>query len=201
MSDARSATRVLAGSALAGVSVIAGVVSYLHGLAVTEAVGARPPVAYLIPFLADLVILGASAALIDATRTRARRPWLAMVALAAGIGVTAVMNVAAGWRNGTGGARVAGWPAVAFVLALECLAGMVRRGRGVTAPQGVPAAPGQPEPTTAEALAVLLETGSRRQLAAALRVPKSRVDTWAAGLAERGPELAGVSANGSSPDE
>src|SRR5260221_8001473 len=123
---ASRASRVVAGLALAGVSVIAGVVSYLHGLAVAQSVGARPPVAWLIPFLADLVILGASAALIG---QRGARPVLAMVALAAGIGVTAGMNVAAGWRNGAGGGPFAGGPPGGFVVAPGSLAGEGRRGK------------------------------------------------------------------------
>jgi len=199
--DARSATRVLAGTALAGVSLIAGVVSYLHGLAVAERVGALPPVAYLIPFLADLVILGASAALIDATRGRNRRPVLAMLALAAGIGVTAVMNVAAGWRNGTGGALVAGWPAVAFVLALECLAGMVRRGRDGGSPPPVPAAPGQPELARLSCLDDAIRAAaphmSKRQIAAAFEISRARVDK----VLPPARELAGASANGDGSHE
>jgi hypothetical protein len=93
------------------------------------------PVSYLIPFLADLVILGASAALLDAARRRQGMPGLVVVSLIAGVGVTLAMNVAAGWHHGTAGALVAGWPAVAFILALESLAGMVRRGQ---APAAVP---------------------------------------------------------------
>ncbi len=126
------ATRVIAGGALAGVSLIAAVVSYLHALAVVRDVGARPPVAYLIPFLADLVILGASASLLDASKRRQGLPRLTVLSLAAGVGVTLAMNVAAGLGHGLPGAAVAGWPAVAFILALESLAGMVRRGRGST---------------------------------------------------------------------
>lgn len=127
MPESTRATRWIAGCALAGVSLIAAVVSYLHALAVARAVGATPPVSYLIPFLADLVILGASAALLDAARRRHGMPLLVVVSLAAGVGVTLAMNVAAGWHHGAAGALVAGWPAVAFILALESLAGMVRR--------------------------------------------------------------------------
>ena len=160
------ATKLTAGTALAGVSGIAGITSYLHGVAVTRLSGATAPVTYLVPFLADLVILGASADLLDASRAGARRPPLAMVALAAGITVTAVMNVAAGWPHGWGGRLVAGWPALAFVLALESLAGLVRRGRGGDSRNPAPATcdtgdtclHGPPE-SAAEALRILLEHG------------------------------------------
>ena len=140
MTGQSPATRWLAGTALAGVSGIAAVVSYLHALAVVRGVGAKPPVAYLIPFLADLVILGASASLLDASRRRHPLPRLTVVSLVAGVGVTLAMNVAAGLGHGLAGALVAGWPAVAFILALESLAGMVRRGRDGAAVSAVPAA-------------------------------------------------------------
>jgi hypothetical protein len=139
-------------------------------------------VAYLVPFLADLVILGASAALLDASRQDQSRPPLAMVALVAGIGVTLAMNVAAGWGNGPAGALVAGWPAVAFILALESLAGILRRGRGALSPiaPGVPpATSSRPQPlSTKAALAALLDSASQRQLAELLGVPRSRIKAW-----------------------
>jgi hypothetical protein len=152
MTESTRATRWIAGCALAGVSLIAAVVSYLHALAVVRSVGAVAPVSYLIPFLADLVILGASAALLDAARRRQGMPGLVVVSLIAGVGVTLAMNVAAGWHHGTAGALVAGWPAVAFILALESLAGMVRRGQAPAAvprparcPHTLPATASEPE--------------------------------------------------------
>ena len=53
-----------------------------------------------------------------------------MLSLGVGILVTLAMNVAAGSHHGLGGRLVSGWPALAFILALESLAGLVRRGRG-----------------------------------------------------------------------
>ena len=201
------ATKWTARLGLAGVSAIAAVVSYFHALAVVQRAGARPPVAYLVPFLADLVILAASAALLDATRTGSPRPRLATLALAAGLGVTLAMNVAAGWPHGLAGALVAGWPAAAFILALESLAGILRRGRGGAFPDSplgaAPATPGHPEPPTTDgALRVLLETASRRGLAEALGVPRSRVAAWAARVApvaEEHPAGAGVPAPPTAP--
>lgn len=174
MSESTRATRVLAGTALAGVSLIAAVVSYLHGLAVVQSVGARPPVAWLIPFLADLVILGASAALLDAARRKDRLSPLAVVSLMAGIGVTLAMNVAAGWRHGTAGALVAGWPAVAFILALESLAGMVRRGRGGIPP--LAAVPASVPLCLDEAIMAAAPHISKRQIAVAFECTRPRVD-------------------------
>ena len=186
-SRAATTPRIVGWVALAGVSLIAGIASYFHALAVVQAAGATVPVAYLVPALADLVILGASADLLAASRAGQDRPRLTMLALAIGVVVTLAMNVAAGWGHGLGGRLVAGWPALAFILALESLSGLVRRGRGGSIGLPAPATSSQPPPvapeTTDEALRLLLDTGSRRGLADALGVPKSRVDTWAGRVA------------------
>lgn len=199
---ATSSTRVLAGCALAGVSAIAAVVSYLHGLAVVRAVGATGPVAYLIPFLADLVILGATTSLLDAARRRVAMPLLTVLSLLAGVGVTLAMNVAAGVGHGLAGALVAGWPAVAFILALESLAGMVRRGRGGESARPAPAAPGQelpPPPLTLdEAIKAAAAAGlPKRQIARDFECGRPRVDQVLPPV-PRVPELA-ASLNGNGP--
>src|SRR5215468_9512231 len=93
---AARAARLVGWLSLGGVSLIAGIASYFHALSVVQAAGAAPPVSYLVPALADLVILGASADMIAASRARAPRPGLTMAALAVGIAVTLAMNVAAG---------------------------------------------------------------------------------------------------------
>lgn len=126
--------RVVGWIALGGVSVIAGVASYFHALDVVQASGATPPVSYLVPALADLVILGASADLLAASRSGLGRPRLTMVALGVGIVVTLLMNVAAADPHEVPKWLVNGWPALAFTLALESLAGLVRRGRGGALP-------------------------------------------------------------------
>jgi hypothetical protein len=125
-----SAPRVVGWLALAGVSLIAGIASYFHALAVVQASGAHAPVSYLVPALADLVILGASADLLAASRAGHGRPVLTMVSLGVGVVVTLAMNVAAGNPHEVPKWLVNGWPALAFTLALESLAGLVRRGRG-----------------------------------------------------------------------
>lgn len=202
------APRVVGWLALAGVSLIAGIASYFHALDVVQAAGARPPVAYLVPALADLVILGASADLLAASRARHDRPPLAMLALGVGIAVTLAMNIAAGSGHGLGGRLVAGWPALAFVLALESLAGLVRRGRGGAGDVPVPATTSQGEPAepldTMRALALLLETDSERNLAAVLNIDRNKVQRWKRKLADPAqPEAAEPplepSLNGSGP--
>jgi hypothetical protein len=85
-------------------------------------------VAYLVPFVADLMIVSASMALLEAARNSAAKPALAIVSLVFGIAAMA-MNVAAGWHHGSAGALVAALPPVALVLSLETLIGLVRRSR------------------------------------------------------------------------
>lgn len=179
-SSTARAPRAVGWLALAGVSLIAGIASYFHAYAVVVAAGARPPVAYLVPALADLVILGASADLLAASRARQPRPPLTMLALGTGIAVTLAMNISAGGGHGLGGRLVAGWPALAFTLALESLAGLARRGRGT--PQAFQS---QPEAAmTAEAAwKALTQATSQRRLAELLDVPRSRIAAMEAKLA------------------
>ncbi len=114
---------------LAGLAAIALIVSYLHGLEVAHRTGSTGAVAYLIPLVADLLIIGASRALLDAAHYDERRPRLAAVSLVVAIGVTVAMNVAAGWVHGPGGALVSALAPLAFVAAYEILMGRIRRKR------------------------------------------------------------------------
>ena len=97
-SAADSRIRLVAGLALFALAAITAIVSYLHALAVVRAVGNTGAVAYLIPFVADLMIVSASMALLEAARNSAGKPALAIVCLIFGISATLAMNVAAGWH-------------------------------------------------------------------------------------------------------
>src|SRR5580765_3105489 len=68
-----SPARGTAWTALALVSAGAAVASYIHGYGVCVALGTGPWVAAITPALADLVILGDSAALLEGPRNR--QPW------------------------------------------------------------------------------------------------------------------------------
>ena len=199
MNETIRSRRFQAGVTLALLSAITGIISYQHGLSVARLVGNHGLVAYLIPLVPDLMIVGASLTLIEAAAIRARPPQMTILALVAGIGWTVVMNVAAGWRNGPGGAALAGMVPLAFVATFESLLWLLKRARGGTLPRPAPGTPIQDEPpSTSEALRTLLDTDSRRKLADALGVPKSRVDTWAASV--RAPaELADAGLNGHAP--
>ena len=182
--------RLVAGLALFALAAITAIVSYLHALAVVRAVGNTGAVAYLIPFVADLMIVSASMALLEAARNSAGKPALAIVSLIFGISATLAMNVAAGWHHGSAGALVAALPPVALVLSLETLIGLVRRSRE----HGVNTAGGHAEPLpgqcphqvamTADDAVVSAylhgrdcdgDTPSQRQLAAQFGVSRARV--------------------------
>jgi hypothetical protein len=71
----------------------------------------------------------------------------------------------------------------------------------VAPPGHAPAASGQGEPlSVGEGLRLLLGTDSRRGLAAALGVPKSRVETWARSVREPDAAVPAASLNGSAAD-
>ena len=122
--------RFLARLLLAALAAITGIVSYLHALTVVYLTGSAGLVAYLIPFVADLMIVTAvSLAILDAIRHHAPKPPLAMGSPRPWIGSTLAMNIVAGLHISAGGALVAALPPVAFVLSLETLMGIVRLAR------------------------------------------------------------------------
>jgi hypothetical protein len=141
MPETSRASRGVAYAALAGVSLIAGFASWLHAHSVIQHAGAGVLVAVSVPFLADLVILGASASLLAASRAGQPWPLWDVLALAVGAGMTLAMNVAVAEPWILPSWLIDAWPPVAFILALESLAGMVRRGRGTIPPQVSPAVP------------------------------------------------------------
>ena len=186
--------RFLAGLSLAALAAITGIVSYLHALTVVHLTGSAGVVAYLIPFVADLMIVTASLAILDAIRHHAPKPPLAMVSLVTGIGSTLGMNIVAGLHISAGGALVAALPPVAFVLSLETLMGIVRLARGgdgashaVTTDSQCPhsVAMSADDAIVAAYLHArdcLCEPVSQRQLSATFGVPRPRVATLVGAL-------------------
>jgi hypothetical protein len=161
-------------AAVAGVSVVAGWVSYDHALAVVRAHGESGTVAWLYPGTIDGLIYSASMVLIDAARRGTPPPRLARWMLVARIGATLAANVASGLRFGPVGALVAAWPALAVVGSYELLM-LVVRGTVVPGPAGsVP--PGAAE-AAREALERSIADGqplSQRELARRFEIPRSR---------------------------
>ena len=181
--------RFLAGLSLAALAAITGIVSYLHALTVVYITGSAGLVAYLIPFVADLMIVTASLAILDAIRHHAPKPPLAMVSLVAGIGSTLAMNIVAGLHISAGGALVAALPPVAFVLSLETLMGIVRLARAGDGASHLTATDGQcPHQVAMSAEDAIVtaylhardclgEPVSQRQLSATFGVPRPKVAT------------------------
>lgn len=195
--------RLMAGLALAALAVITATVSYLHALAVVRGTGSTGLVAYLIPFVADLMIVTASLVLLEAARNGGTKPKLAIVSLLAGIGSTVAMNVVAGLAHGTGGALVASLPPVALVLSLETLIGLVRRARAGAEPGHLSANAGQcPHRVAGSADEAVLtaylhgrdcleEPPSQRHLASQFGMPRTRVAALVGSANGQHPQDAG----------
>lgn len=139
--------RLLGSGGLLTLTGITAVISYRHGLEVVRAAGTGGLVAYLVPLVADLLILSSSLALLDAAQHDMPRPRLAVWSLVAGIAVTVAMNVAAGLLHSVGDALISAWAPVALVLSYETLMGQVRRARQRAADLTSPAPSGHPAAT------------------------------------------------------
>ncbi|HEY1625571.1 MAG TPA: DUF2637 domain-containing protein [Streptosporangiaceae bacterium] len=124
--------RVTTAAAVAGVAVVAAVVSYEHAYALVSAHGETGIIAHLEPLTIDGLIFAASMVLLDSARRNLPVPALARWLLGLGIAATLTANVLHGLSHGPVGAAVAAWPAVSLVGSYELLMGMIRR---------VPAAP------------------------------------------------------------
>lgn len=172
-------------AAVVAVALIAGWVSYDHALAVVREYGESGLVARIYPGTIDGLVYSASMVLLDAARRKVPAPPLARWLLAAGIGATIAVNVAAGAAYGPLGAAVAAWPALALVGSYELLMWLVRTA-GVTTAEGsapraavasaganaAPALPALAVPVPEPARTPAAEAGAPRQSPA--RSPRRR---------------------------
>jgi hypothetical protein len=184
-------------AALAGIT---GVVSYLHALYVVRWTGNHGGVAYLIPFVPDLMIVTSSVTLLEAKRIAGRRPWQAMLSLGTGVVVTVVMNVAAGLRLGDGSMLLNALIPLAFILSLESLIVLLAVWRDAPLSADPAAACGHVLPLTLDdALKAAAASMSKRQLAEAFECSRARVDQALPPV----PRVAAATAamNGSGPGE
>lgn len=186
---ARRRGRRLGGAITALIAGGAAYVSYTHGLYVAHWVGNTGPAAFVVAALPDGLIAISTVSLYQEARETGLRPPWAMVGLCLGIGLTVVMNVAAGTRHGWGGALVAAMVPVVLLLALEILTGVVRRGRGAGGHGPSPAAlvlpdsfgatgatEGQPPREWLDSAILTLRTElSERATADALGISRNRV--------------------------
>lgn len=204
----RWTSRKTARFVLAAVALDAGQISYTHALVVISAHHVLPSVAWGEPALADLCIVGGTANLVDASRRDVGAksfPWLSLAGVAVACFVTMWMNVKASTPLAVPVWCVNGWPPVAFGLALESLLSLLRRSSRSRA-DGELDDDGEADeaPSTRDALAVLLTTGSQRAIASELGVDKNKVQRWAATLRQSGsgePPAVTAGMNGSNPGD
>lgn len=145
-------TLLLRTLAVLAVTGIAAVQSYLHIEQLALRYGQPRLAAMLLPLSVDGLVAAASFQLVAAARSATSRPaaearwWhryglgedadpLAQAALLLGVVATLAANVADGAEHGWPGALVAGWPAVAFVVAAEMAIGSIRRARRRASPK------------------------------------------------------------------
>jgi hypothetical protein len=108
-------------------------VSFRHALEVVEAHGEDRGTALLYPGTIDGLVFMSSMVLLDAARSGEPAPLLAKWTLGIGIGATVAVNVLHGIEHGPVGAVIAAWPALALVLTVELMMGLIRRSRQVPA--------------------------------------------------------------------
>lgn len=178
-----SPRRVCAGMVLAALSAITGIISYEHGLIMARETRNTGLVAYLLPLVPDLMIIGGSITLVEASARGLPRPLPAIAAIVAGIGWTVAQNIAGGWHGGAGDRVVSAGIPVAFLVTFESLLWLLRQGSERTALS-------TENQTVDDGLRLLLATDSQRNLAEELGIPRSRIQKWAARPGVIGMEVA-----------
>lgn len=143
-------TRWAAGLVMAGLAVVAAVISYNDGLFLVRFAGAGGRLAYLYPLLPDGLIVISSISLYEAATSGQPRPKWATTGLVLGGVLTLVMNFAAGYARGPLLAGVDSAVPVVFFVALEILIGLIRRSRAVPVAVPTPANGYKPEPSIRE---------------------------------------------------
>jgi hypothetical protein len=147
--------RVIAGAAGATVVVLAGVagaLSYSHMAELARLHGEVGWRSHAFPISVDGIEVVASLVLLAHRRSGSRAGWLPWAALAAGTAASVAANVAVGASDPVG-RLVAGWPAVALLVSIKLLAGLLDAGpsgdpsrdgetNSVPGPAGQPAGPG-----------------------------------------------------------
>lgn len=194
-----SPVRLAAGISLAALAGITGIVSYLHALAICRRAHNGVPVAYLIPFVPDLMIVTSSLALFDAARRHRPRPPLAVAALVVGVGSTIAMNVGSGLPYGLVASLIAALPAVAFVLTFETLLALLRGARAAQPETSGDQCAHTVASSADEAVVAaylhgrdcLDEAPSQRQLSAAFGIPRPKVAQLVSSLNGQHPPESG----------
>ena len=131
------AIRWATAATVVGLGGVAAVVSFRHALEVVQDHGETRDTAMLYPLTIDGLVFASSMVLLDAARRGEKAPTLAKWTLGIGIGATVAVNILHGIAHGIVGAVIAAWPALALVLAVELMMGLIRRGQQAAAENGV----------------------------------------------------------------
>lgn len=141
-------SRLAAGTAIAAVAAVAGVISYSHIFELTVSLHQSVMAARLMPFGVDgLIVTGSVVPLQSAPGQR----WLGWLGIGPGVAISLFANVESGIRYGWLAAVWAGIPAVSFFLACFILENWLKAQAGVKNPE----AKAGPELATAVAPATL----------------------------------------------
>ena len=163
--------RVLTGLAVLAVAVIAAAISFVHIESVALVHGQPLAAARALPLSVDGLLVVSSLVLLTEARAHRPAPRLARAGLVLGVTATILANLAYGARFGPVGAVVSVWPAVAFIVATEILAGQVRRA-GDT-----PAVPEAIEAVADGVAGVAADVADQRPVLARVDVPQEHVPT------------------------
>lgn len=140
---------VAAGSTVAVLAGVAGAISYSHMAELARLHGEVGWRAHAFPVSVDSIEIVASLVLLAHRRARNRTGWLPWAALAAGTVASLAANVAVGASDPVG-RLVAGWPAVALLLAVKLISGLLdaapdsQKMRDPAGPGADPDGPGAP---------------------------------------------------------
>ncbi|HEV7976538.1 DUF2637 domain-containing protein [Amycolatopsis sp.] len=113
-----------AGATVVGLAGVAGAISYSHMAELARLHGEVGWRSHAFPVSVDGIEVVASLVLLAHRRAGTRADWLPWVALAAGTAASVAANVAVGASDPVG-RLVAGWPAVALLVAIKLLAGLL----------------------------------------------------------------------------
>jgi hypothetical protein len=128
-----------AGATVVGLAGVAGAISYSHMAELARIHGEVGWRSHAFPVSVDGIEVVASLVLLAHRRAGTSAGWLPWVALAAGTAASVAANVAVGASDPIG-RLVAGWPAVALLVAIKLMAGLL------DAPSEHVRAEGQPDP-------------------------------------------------------
>src|SRR6266545_4835088 len=124
MSAADRAIRIGASATVVALAGIAGAISYSHMAELARLHGEIGWQAHAFPLSVDGIEIVASLVLLAHRRAGIRAGWLPWAALVAGTAASVAANVAVGASDPVG-RLVAGWPAVALLVAIKLLAGLL----------------------------------------------------------------------------